>query len=77
MAYWIIEAGNSNNANYRGFYCDYLSDISKLPTQTKEGAPQEGDTVSSKPCSAGSNCVCLENSNVYVLGKDTDQWKQL
>lgn len=75
--YWIQESGNSNNANYKSFICDYKSDIDKLPTQTLNGALQNNDTVSSKPVAAGSDCLCLEDSSVWILGKETDSWQRL
>lgn len=77
MAYWINESGNSNNSNYREFGCDKLADIPKLPTSTTEGEYQENDSVASKPCAVGSTCICLENSSVWMLGKEPNEWSEL
>lgn len=78
MAYWIQETGtHHNSSNYRSFICDYRSDIAKLPKQNTYGEKQEGDTVSSMPCSCGSDCICLEDSSVWILGKDTDEWQEV
>lgn len=57
--------------------CDYRTDINKLPRIGIEGKKQDGDTVSSTPCSCGSDCLCLEDSSVWVLGKDTNEWKEI
>ncbi|MCM1189323.1 MAG: hypothetical protein NC541_08505 [bacterium] len=74
MAYWIHEAGNKNNSLWRFFMCDSLSNLRDLPTATKEGQPQENDTVCKNKCAPGSQCLCLEDGSVWLLGKDTDQW---
>lgn len=78
MAYWVQEtAKNHNFSNYRSFMCDYRTDIDKLPRIGIEGVKQEGDTVSSAPCSYGSDCMCLEDSSVWILGKDTNKWQEV
>lgn len=78
MAYWVQETGTHHNfSNYRSFFCDYRSDISKLPKQNTYGERQERDTVSSMPCAYGSDCLCLEDSSVWILGKDTDEWQEV
>lgn len=78
MAYWVQEVGTKHNlSNYRSFICDYRSDIAKLPTQHRQGEPQKDDTISSMPCSYGSDCLCLEDSSVFILGKDTDTWMEV
>ena len=74
MAYWIQKAGNANNSAYRLFYCDFIKDLKLLPTQTTEGAPQKDDTVSSQKCGYGSECYCLEDCSVHILGKETNTW---
>ena len=62
MAYWVQETGNHHNfSNYKSFICDYISDIKKLPRVGVSGEKQDNDTVSSAPCSYGSDCLCLEN----------------
>lgn len=72
MAYWIVHINTCNNS--RHFQCDYLSDIDKLPTMKKEGIKQQNDTISSNKCVPGSQCLCQEDSSVWLLGKDTDNW---
>ena len=54
--------------------CDYLSDIKNLPDALKDGVPQPNDTVCKNRCSPGSQCFCLEDSSIWILGKDSDQW---
>lgn len=77
--YWIQELGNTstNLSNYRYYICDFISDIEKLPTRLKNGEQQDNDTVSNKPCSYGSQCFCLEDGSAWILGRETDTWKQL
>ncbi len=78
MAYWVQETGNYHNfSNYKSFICDYISDIQKLPRVGVSGEKQDNDTVSSAPCSYGSDCLCLENSSVWILGKDTNEWSEV
>lgn len=74
MAYWIIKAGNGHNSTWRYFQCDYITDIANLPTTTKQGKQQENDTVCSYTCAPGSQCLCHEDGNMWLLGKDTDKW---
>lgn len=76
MSYWIQDAGNKNSSLWRFFMCDYLSDIEKLPTAINEGQPQTNDTVCKNKCSPGSQCFCLQDSSLWVLGKDSDTWVQ-
>lgn len=78
MAYWVQETGtNHNSSDYRSFMCDYRSDIDKLPRQNIWGAKQDGDTVSSMPVAYGSDCLCLQDSSVWILGKDTNAWQEV
>ena len=78
MSYWVQETGtHHNSSNYRSFMCDYRSDIDKLPRVEIEGEKQDGDTVSSDPCSYGSDCLCLEDSSLWILGKDTNEWQEV
>lgn len=72
MAYWIVKSNNYNGSKY--FQCDYTNDIEKLPTITQEGHKQKGDTVSSNRCAPGSQCLCLEDGSIWILGKDTNSW---
>lgn len=76
MAYWVQEISGIRS-NYRSFICDYRNDIQKLPKVSIAGAEQKDDTISSLPCSYGSDCFCLEDSSVWILGKDTNEWKEV
>lgn len=63
----------SSDANYtdlKEYVCDLRSDISNLPTIGKSG--KNGDI-----CSIGSECLCLEDTSVWVLGKDANKWIEL
>lgn len=78
MAYWIQKTSDNHNVSeYKLFYCDYASDIADLPRFGIPGKEQKDDSIASKPCSYGSECICLQNSCNYVLGKDTNQWQLL
>lgn len=74
MAYWVHEAGNKNSSLWRSFMCDFISNIDDLPTSTKEGKSQPNDTVCKNRCAPGSQCLCLEDGSVWILGKDDDKW---
>lgn len=76
MSYWIQDAGSKNSSLWRFFMCDYLSDIVNLPTANTEGQPQANDTVCKNKCCPGSQCYCLQDSSLWVLGKDTNAWIQ-
>ena len=53
------------------FICDYQSDLSDLPTQTRSAKYPEMDMVN-----AGSTAVVLEDGTQYMLDNQ-GQWKQL
>lgn len=78
MAYWVQETGtNHNHSNYKSFICDFRSDINKLPRVEIEGEKQKGDTVSSAPCSFGSDALVLEDSSVWILSKELNEWQEI
>lgn len=77
MAYWIQETSNKNRSNCKSFMCDYRTDIDKLPRIGIEGIKQEDDSTASYPCSHGSDCLCLEDSSTWILGKDTNTWIEI
>lgn len=54
--------------NYAEFICDTEADIVKLPTDTKMGIQETGNTDDDiRICSIGSNALCLDTSDVYIL----------
>lgn len=77
MAYWVQETNVGNNSACRSYLCDYRSDIDKLPRIGIEGERQEDNTVASQPCACGSDCMVLEDSSVWILGKDTNSWVEI
>lgn len=79
MAYWIQEFGGKgqNRSDWRMYHCDYLSDITKLPLNDREGVQQGNDTVSCKKAHYGDQCFCLEDSSVWELGNETNAWKKM
>lgn len=76
MAYWINQAGNSNRANWRQFYCDTDADVQNLPTAVSDGIAQEKDTASRHKCSVGSVAISLETSNTFILNSNNKWIKQ-
>ena len=73
--YSITKIGNNYNniTGLREFIADYINDIEKLPHINNKGIQQNENTVSNDKVSAGSKCLCIENSKWYVLGND-DVW---
>lgn len=66
--YWIQEiATNKNNSGYRLFYAEKLIDINLMPTNLKKGIQENGDSVANHLCSLGSECLCLENGERFIL----------
>lgn len=77
MGYVMMKNNNSYLPRFKKFYCDYLDDISKLPTSKKLGAKQANDTVSDDPCAPGSECFCYEDGSIWLLGVETDTWTKV
>ena len=78
MAYWVQETGEKHSmSNRRSFMCDYRSDINKLPRYDIKGEECIDDSISPQPCSWGSNCLCLADTSVWILGKDTNTWQEV
>lgn len=70
--FWVVsKADNSKRYdNWFYFMCDSLSDIDTLPTQTANAElPIEVET-----CAPGSECLCLETGEVYILNGKNDTW---
>ena len=79
MAYWIQEIGGDgkNSSGYKLFYCETEADVLDLPNMTDHGVPQENDTVSHKPCSAGCEALVRSTGDVLVLQKSTNTWEKI
>lgn len=79
MAYWIQEIGGNgtNRQNWRMYHCDYVTDIQKLPLNDKNGVQQGDDTISCTKAHYGDQCMVLEDSSVWELGNETNEWKKL
>lgn len=60
MGYKIIKNGDNTQSSVVEIVIDTLSELSNLPTDY----------------SAGSTCICLENSSVWMLGND-ETWHEL
>lgn len=74
--FWIQKTGlNRNNINYKLYYAEYISDISILPTNLKEGKQINGDTVANHKCALGAECFCLEDGTKHVL--TTNGWQKV
>ncbi len=66
--YWVQEtATNKNNPGYRLFYAEKLIDINLMPTNLKKGIQENGDSTANHLCSLGSECLCLENGERFIL----------
>lgn len=78
MGYVVIKDKNAYVlSRWKKFYCDYLSDIKKLPTSKRTGAKQVNDTVSDDACAPGSECYCFEDNSIWLLGVETDTWVKI
>lgn len=79
MAYWIQEYGGNaaNRKDWRMYHCDYATDIQNLPLNDREGTIQDGDYVSHTRAHYGDQCLCLEDSSVWELRKEPNDWKKL
>ena len=75
MAYWIDP--NTTKSSKKSYTCDALADIQNLPRFGIYGTPQDNDSISDNPCGYGSICLCIENSSVWVLSKNTNTWKEI
>lgn len=79
MAYWIQEFGGeaANRKDLRMYHCDYRTDIDKLPLNDREGIPQDGDCMAHTKAHFGDQCLCLEDSTVWELRNEPNDWKEL
>lgn len=62
MAYRIIKNGDTTPGSVVEIIADELTDIAELPTADEVGV--------------GSDCLCLEDSSVRILGND-GEWHQI
>lgn len=68
MAYQVIKVKRSiTGLKIREFVIDTASDVTNLPTNTKKGRAQTGDTVSDEMCAVGSTANCVATGDVYQL----------
>lgn len=68
MAYKVIKSkGSVYGLTQRQFIVDTASEISDLPTNTKVGKAQDGDTVSDEMCAIGSTASVTETGDTYEL----------
>ena len=58
--YNITRQGDTDQYNLMSYMCDNRTDIETLPTD----------------CNAGSPCIVIEDSSVWMLGTDKT-WKEL
>ena len=58
--YNIIRQGNTDQYDLMSYMCDKIADIETLPTD----------------CCAGSTCIVIENSSVWILGSDKE-WHEI
>ena len=77
--YWIDDHDPtipSGTSNQRNFYCDNTEDINNLPGIDRVGVQQGDDTVSCQPVGAGSSCLCIGGSSLYILNS-ADVWVEV
>lgn len=73
MAYWVE---GREKCSIRIYACDFLSDIAKLPTQTKNGEGAGLSADEKQKCLEGSKCTCLEDGSLWKLGKESG-WRKV
>lgn len=77
MAYWIQESDCSKYSR-RMYNCDFRADVAGLPTNTRLGDVDRADCPEAADYAHyGDRCLCLEDTSVYELRKETDDWKEL
>ncbi len=79
MAYWIQEIGGNghNRTDWRMYHCDYITDIDKLPLNDREGEKMEQNTIAHTKAHYGDQCLCLEDSSLWELRNEPNDWKEL
>lgn len=79
MAYWIDSIGGDgkNRPDWRMYHCDYVDDIKNLPLNDKEGVQQGNDTFGCTKATFGDQCLCLEDSSLWELRNEPNDWKKL
>ena len=74
--YYIDHNNSYMPARQIAFFADTDADIKDLPTSTKEGKKYDSDTSVDDKVAAGSSCMVIGSSNVYMLNSN-DEWKPL
>jgi len=75
--YWIQENDCTKN-NRRMYHCDYRTDITKLPTNVTKGDREATDCdMSASYARYGDRCLCLEDSSLWELRHEPNDWKEL
>ena len=74
--YWIDHNNSYMPAHQVAFICDSEADIADLPTTSAEGKKYDTDTSVDDKVAAGSSCLVIDTSEVYMLNSD-DEWKKL
>lgn len=74
--YWINPNNPDMRGNCRAFYADNVSDVSNLPTSSREGVKQGNDNISCQKVEKGSSCLVVGASKYYMLNSQ-DQWVEL
>ena len=79
MAYWIQEYGGNgmNRSDFRVYHCDYITDIENLSLNDRPGIQQGNDEVDCRKAHYGDQCFCLEDSSVWELRKEPNDWKKI
>lgn len=75
--YWIQENDCTKHSR-RMYHCDYRNDIDKLPTNSATGDRSATDTdIAASNAHYGDRCLCLEDSSLWELRNEPNDWKEL
>lgn len=76
--FWIQESKTSGKpVGYKQFYADFESDIIKLPRLGIEGTQESDTNVENHPVGYGSECLCLETGELFILSREDNEWKKV
>ena len=78
MAYWYddLSARQPTSRRVIDFVCDTNADIQDLPTSSKEGVPQQGDSTLHQKVEKGSSCMVIDASTLWMLNSE-DRWVEM